>query len=121
MTSASDIMKNPAAAAGAETETPAPANSVITDPGVQKLLDNLPGLVGAIDHAIKDTAGKPHAFMLLVFTPGAALHACNTDPNAAQKAVIELAEDWKSSGRGQEQQVVIPQDKPATNDERLEG
>jgi hypothetical protein len=42
------IMENPAAAAD-QAPVPVLASPHITDPGVAKLLDQLPGLVGAID------------------------------------------------------------------------
>jgi len=69
------------------------------DEGTDNLLKNLPNLVGAIDMAIKDTAGKPMAFMLLVFADGAALHATNTDPAAAHdatKAYLESVEQYQA-------------------------
>jgi hypothetical protein len=57
----------------------------------QKMLDALPGLVGAIDRAIVDQTGKKFPFVLLVFGNGAALHATNIDAKVALSAVQEFA------------------------------
>ena len=92
---AKQIMQDPAAAAGAPA-APVLTSPHIADPGVANLLNQLPGLVGAIDQAIKETAGKPFGFMLMVFTPGIALHATNAQPEAVQQAAIELVESWKA-------------------------
>lgn len=91
---AKQIMDNPAAAAG-EAAAPILTSPHITDPGTAKLLNELPGLVGAIDSAIKETSGKNHAFMLMIFTPGTALHCTNAHPQQVQAAVVELVEKWK--------------------------
>ncbi len=53
-----------------------------------KLLDSLPGLVGAIDRAIFDSAGEKIAFVLVAFTGTGAVHATNISP--AKNAVIAL-------------------------------
>lgn len=68
-----------------ETNGAAPQDGKPQDAGTQALLDQLPGLVGAIDTAIKDTSGKHMAFMLLVFADEAVLHATNADPAIAQE------------------------------------
>lgn len=96
---AARIMDNPAAAAEQSSGLTSPH---ISDPGVAKLLDQMPGLVGAIDAAVKDTAGKPLGFMLIVFAPGTALHATNCNPQHAQAAVTELVKSWEQDGRGNE-------------------
>lgn len=103
---ASDIMKDPAGASGTTQETaPVLSSPHISDPSVAKLLNELPGLVGAIDHAIKDVAGQPHAFMLMIFTPGIALHATNGQPQLVQAYAAELVKSWES---GQSEQVHGP-------------
>lgn len=95
ITTAKAIMQDPAAAAG-QPAAPLITSPHITDPGVQNLLNQLPGLVGAIDHAIRDTAGKPLAFMLMVFAPGGALHACNGDHRQIMAAAEELITNLKA-------------------------
>lgn len=78
------------------------------DAGTQALLDQLPGLVGAIDNAIKDTSGKHMAFMLLVFADEAVLHATNADPAIAQdatRAYVQALND-QAAGNGAESQPV---------------
>jgi hypothetical protein len=68
-------------------------------PEVAAMLDALPGLVGAIDAAIKDTVGKPLAFALLVFPGQGALHATNISPAAdAITAIKQLAHEWNEQG-----------------------
>lgn len=84
---AAAIMGNPAAAAHVAT---LPTPEVL----IQRTLEALPGLVGAIDHAIRDQTGKHQPFVLLIFAEGTALHSANFDPKVAQKAVIELAARW---------------------------
>jgi hypothetical protein len=62
---------------------------------VQKTLDALPGLVGAIDRAIFDQSGKKQPFVLLIFASGGAMHATNIHPPAdAVKAIKDLAAHW---------------------------
>ena len=56
-----------------------------------KMLDALPGLVGAIDKAIIDQSGKRFPFVLLVFGNGAAMHATNIDAKVALGAVQDFA------------------------------
>lgn len=58
---------------------------------VQKLLDALPGLIGAIDNAIRSETGTPQPFVLLVFSGNGALHATNFDHKAAMAAVLAFA------------------------------
>lgn len=94
---AKKIMQDPAGSAG-QPAAPVLSSPHIQDPGVATLLNQLPGLVGAIDMAIKDTAGKPLAFMLIVFTPGTVLHATNTDAKVAAAAVGELVDSWRKDG-----------------------
>lgn len=68
-------------------------------PEVAAMLDALPGLVGAIDAAIKDTAGRPMGFVLLVFPGQGALHATNIAPAAdAVKLITQLAHEWNEQG-----------------------
>lgn len=64
---------------------PEPA-MIPADAGTAQLLKDMPKLIGAIDSAIKDTAKKPLAFILLVFDEGMALHGTNADPVAAHLA-----------------------------------
>lgn len=62
---------------------------------VAKLLDALPGLVGAIDQAVLDKSGRRLPFVLLVFAGNGALHATNIQPAArAIAAVKDLAAHW---------------------------
>lgn len=117
---AAQIMANPAVAAGAP-QAPVLSSPHIKDEGIANLLENLPGLVGAIDHAIKDMAGKPYAFMLMVFTPEGAMHACNGNADVIQAAMIGLVEDWKKTGRGEEQEIRVPQATPAANESQGDG
>ena len=56
-----------------------------------KLLDALPGLIGAIDKAIWDQTGQKYPFVLLVFGNGGAMHATNIDAKVALEAVQEFA------------------------------
>lgn len=78
-------------------ETAAAADAPITavkPEAMTKLLDGLPGLVGALDRAIFDTSGQKMPFVLLVFTEGGACHATNFDAKTAVAAVKELAACW---------------------------
>lgn len=84
-TAAKAIMGDPAAAAGM---------NVSPEVLVQRVLTALPGLVGAIDYAIKDQTGKHQPFVLLVFAEGTALHSANFAPEAAKLAVMELVQHW---------------------------
>lgn len=62
---------------------------------VQKTLDALPGLVGAIDRAIFDQSGKKQPFVLLIFANGGAMHATNIHPPVdAVTAIKQLAAQW---------------------------
>jgi hypothetical protein len=63
-------------------------------PSHSKLLDDLPGLVGALDKAIFDTAGEQLPFTLLVYAPGGAMHASNFNAQEAVRALKLLAEQW---------------------------
>ena len=98
---AAAIMANPAAAAHVAT---LPTPEVL----IQRTLEALPGLVGAIDHAIRDQTGKHQPFVLLIFAEGTALHSANFDPKVAQKAVIELAGRWDLG----DEAVVVDGDTP---------
>lgn len=98
-TPASQIMANASAAAGIEPAAP-PAQAPLSDPGAISLMEQLPGIVGALDTAIKDSAGKPLAFMLIVFTEGAALHATNANASQARAATIEVVQAWMQDGDG---------------------
>lgn len=76
---------------------PAPIQPAAT----AKLLDALPGLVGAIDHAIQDQTGEKIAFVLVAFTAGAACHATNISPPAeAIKALKALVSNWDNTEGG---------------------
>ena len=68
----------------------APAEAVQPEPAA-KLLDALPGLIGAIDKAIWDQTGQKFPFVLLVFGNGGAMHATNIDAKVALEAVQEFA------------------------------
>jgi len=69
-------------------ETSTPIQAVVT----AKLLDAMPGLVGAIDRAIHEHTGEKVAFVLLCFAAGQAVHATNIHPAAeAVKAVKAFA------------------------------
>lgn len=105
ITDAKSIMQNPAAAAAGVEQPPVLTSPHIQDPGVAKLLNGMPGLVGAIDQAVKATAGKPFAFMLMVFTPGIALHATNANPQMVQQAAAELVKSWEA---GESEQTAGP-------------
>lgn len=105
-TAAQQIMDNPAVAAGA-------AQIATPEVLVQRTLAALPGLVGAIDHAIKDQTGKHQPFVLLVFAEGTAMHSANFQPEVAKAAVIELAQRW---GTGEEAHLVPPGDEAAAGD-----
>ena len=71
-----------------------PVEAIQPEP-TAKLLDALPGLIGAIDRAIFDTAGEKFPFVLLVFGNGGALHATNIDAKVAINAVQEFANAMK--------------------------
>lgn len=66
-----------------------------------KVLDALPGLVGAIDRAIIDTTGQKLGFVLLVFAGGQALHATNVTPaSSAIDAMKALVHAWDETPGG---------------------
>jgi hypothetical protein len=73
----------------------APQPSEIT----QRILEQLPHLIGAIDTAIMDASGTKERlpFMLLIFNEGGAMHAQNFDQAIARRAVLELAANWASA------------------------
>jgi hypothetical protein len=66
---------------------------------IQKTLDALPGLIGALDTAIMDHAGERLPFVLLVFAGNGAMHATNL-PSAAEgvNAVKQLVKAWETDG-----------------------
>jgi hypothetical protein len=65
---------------------------------VAKLLDGLPGMIGAIDQAVIDTTGKRLPFVLLVFPEKGAVHATNIHPaSEAVNAVKQLAAQWEAA------------------------
>lgn len=97
---AAAIMSNPAAASVAATV----ATPMVI---VLRTLEILPGLVGALDSAIKDQTGKHQPFVLLIFAEGTALHSANFAPEVAKNAVIELAKRWDE---GEPSPVVAPGD-----------
>ena len=107
---AAAIMGDPAAAAHAAA---LPTPEVL----IQRTLGALPGLVGAIDHAIKDQTGKHQPFVLLIFAEGTALHSANFNPKVAQKAVIELAQRWDTG----DEAVVVNGNTPAGDIPRAAG
>lgn len=79
------------------TENPNTTNLIPPEqpPAVAAMLDALPGMIGAIDDAIKDTTGSRLPFVLLVFTEGGAVHATNMNPaSQAVAAVKNLAAQW---------------------------
>jgi hypothetical protein len=63
---------------------------------IKHVVDQLPGLVGAIDHALHDQVGRSFPFVLLIFAEDVALHSANFQPDVARNAVIELAQRWDS-------------------------
>lgn len=63
---------------------------------VAKVLDALPGMIGAIDRAIFDAGGKKMPFVLLVFGENGAMHATNINPpSQGVEAVKQLAKAWE--------------------------
>lgn len=54
-----------------------------------KILDALPGLIGALDTAIKDIAGKPIGFVLMISLPGGVAHASNIQPAATAMQFVK--------------------------------
>ena len=64
---------------------------------VAKMLDAMPGLIGAIDQALIAESGTRYPFVLLVFMGKNATHATNIQPAGdAVKAVCELSRAWES-------------------------
>jgi hypothetical protein len=64
---------------------------------VKLVLDSLPGLVGAIDRALLDTAGQKMPFVLMVFAGKDAMHATNIHPPGdAILAIRQLADAWET-------------------------
>lgn len=75
--------------------------AIIERTDTQKILDAMPGLIGAIDRALRDTVGhdgkpgSPVGFVLFAFRDGTALHATNfDDPSKVIDVVKEMAAAW---------------------------
>jgi hypothetical protein len=64
-------------------------------PPHSKLLDDLPGLVGALDKAIFDSTGAQLPFTLLIYAEGGAMHASNFNAQEAVRALKDLAARWE--------------------------
>lgn len=78
--------------------------SVVQPESVAKLLDSLPGLVGALDKAIMDTTGRRMPFAVLVFADGAGMHASNFNAADTVKAIKDLVEAWEKNAATTSQQ-----------------
>ena len=95
---ASEIMADPASAAGEGSGLiKAPVG---TPENALRILNALPGLIGAIDQAIRVETGVKEGFVfaLLVFANNSCIHAGNAaDQSTMLKAIIEFAD----SVRGQ--------------------
>jgi hypothetical protein len=62
---------------------------------IAKLLDALPGLVGAVDRALFDATGVKTPFMIVAFANGSAAHATNIMPaENGMKALKELTDNF---------------------------
>ncbi|HLF66777.1 MAG TPA: hypothetical protein VI522_04095 [Gammaproteobacteria bacterium] len=59
----------------------------------QKILKALPGLVGAIDKAVFDIAGRPHVFAVVIFAEGQAMHATNGDNAQVMEALRQMLKE----------------------------
>lgn len=59
-----------------------------------KILDQLPGLIGATDNAIFAVTKERMPFVLVIFAEGQALHSTNMDPSVAARGIKALAEGW---------------------------
>lgn len=82
------------------TENPNTENIIAPEqpPAVAAMLDALPGMIGAIDQAVKDVSGIRQPFVLLVFVEGGAVHATNMNPaSQAVAAVKNLAAQWDTA------------------------
>lgn len=117
-TVAKAIMEDPAAAAGVEPE---PQVHLIKAPKgtraeVQRLLNALPGLLGACDEAIRRETGVKEGlpFALVVFCDDQAMHASNTDAESMRKALINFGESLRGATEAQE---AISQASAAANDD----
>lgn len=61
-----------------------------------KILDDLPQLVGAVDRFLIDKTGERIPFVVVAFTAGRALHATNINPPAvAFNALKELVKNME--------------------------
>lgn len=62
---------------------------------IAKLLDTLPGLIGAVDRALFDATGVKTPFVLVAFANGSAAHATNIMPaENAMRALKELTDNF---------------------------
>lgn len=76
-------------------------NPAVQLTATSKLLDALPGLVGAVDRAFVDVTGNKTAFILVAFAEGQAVHATNINPPSdAIVALKELMKNWDTSEGG---------------------
>lgn len=99
-TAARDIMADPARAAGMSAQPAFLQAPPGTPEQVQLVLNILPGLIGAIDEAVRDQTGVRTGlpFCLVIFAAqGAAIHASNFNPAAAKKALIDFGESLKTA------------------------
>lgn len=63
-----------------------------------RVLDALPGLIGALDRLLREVTGQKLPFVLLVFAEGGAMHATNIQPaSQAVAAIKELAAHWDAA------------------------
>lgn len=73
----------------------------IAHPLAAKVLDSMPGLVGAIDQTFIDQTGEKVAFVLVAFVAGAAVHATNINPpEGAIVALMELVKNYNTDAEG---------------------
>ena len=61
------------------------------------IMDALPGLMGALDHAVKDLTKTELPMMLVLFLPDGAMYITNTDTDAARAAVRAMVAGWDGS------------------------
>lgn len=67
----------------------------------QKVIDAMPGMIGAIDQAFIGETGQKVAFILVAFIDGAAAHGTNINPpEAAVSAMKALVAGWDSFDGG---------------------
>ena len=109
---AAAIMGNPARAAGMGVKPTFLAAPPGTPEVVQKVLNALPGLIGAVDNALRTETGETRGipFALVMFTDGIAVHASNFNPEATKTALVDFAKSLSeqrplASGGGE---VAVP-------------